>query len=150
MSVNHQFDYLWREGITKRSRLLFQKQSASISPASLPFKPRTVLSSHIPLTAAFSLVLSCGCTFFFLFSQSRPSRYLCLPLLTCACNNHCLSFFSSLFLPLPQLWNPRAGLSPWELQRTRASVTLGSGLDDHCAFTVGDLRGRAEAVLDKC
>lgn len=112
-------------------------------PCFFSFKPCTILNSGIPLIATFSLVLSCGYAFFFFLSQSRPSRYLCLPLLICACDPHCLCFFLfCLSTSAPtikfQLSSSFSGkltsheiVRTWELQRTRGTVALSSRLDDH-------------------
>lgn len=112
----------------------FKSNQQVRAPAFFPFKPWTMLHSGIS-----SMVLNYGCTFFFLLSQSRPSRYICLPLLTGTFNNHCLSFFFSLSISAPTTKSQLSSsfskkltshkiIRSWELQRTRDSVTLNNSL----------------------
>lgn len=119
-------------------QVLFQEWSTSSSLASCPLKPWTTLNSGIPLIATFSLVLSCGYASSFFPLPSRPSRHLCLPLLICACDHHCLGFFLfCVFPPLPHLINPCFHpvfqgsshlLKLLEFQRTSGTGTLSKDL----------------------
>lgn len=115
----------------------YQAIQALISKATSKYKPclfTLQMTYHATFRHPFDChILSCAQLWMqFLLSpfSSRPSRYLCLPLLTCTCNNHCLAFFFSLSTSPSSTKSQLSSrfskkltshkiVRSWELQRTR-------------------------------